>query len=93
VGIAIGGPFGTVVKSLVDEIMMPIIGRITGGFSFSDKFFILEGEVPEVASLRKASKIDEVNPLTCSNFITAFINFLILAFVLFLVIKKSMEAL
>lgn len=92
-GITIGGPFGTVVKSLVDEIMMPIIGRITGGFGFSDKLFILEGEVPEVASLKNASKIDEVNPLTCGNFITAFISFLTLAFVLFLVIKKFMGAL
>jgi large conductance mechanosensitive channel len=93
VGIAIERLFGTVVKSLVDEIMMPIIGRITGGFSFSDKLFILEGEIPEVTSLQNASRIDEVNLLTCGNFITAFISFPILAFVLFLVIKKFMGAL
>jgi large conductance mechanosensitive channel len=93
VGIAIGGPFGTVVKSLVDYILMPIIGHISDGVSFSDKLFILEGELPEGALLENASKIDEVNVLTYGNFITAFISFLTLAFVLFLVIKKFMGAL
>lgn len=42
VGIIIGGAFGTVVKSLVDDIFMPIIGVITGGFDFSDRFAILK---------------------------------------------------
>ena len=93
VGIIIGGAFGTVVKSLVDDIFMPIIGRITGGVDFSNKYAVLAGDVPEGASLENASKIDGVNLLTYGNFITAFISFLILAFVLFLVIKKFMGAL
>ncbi|MCG8601173.1 MAG: large conductance mechanosensitive channel protein MscL [Verrucomicrobiales bacterium] len=93
VGIIIGGAFGTVVKSLVDDIFMPIIGKITGGVDFSDKYAVLAGEVPDGASLENASKIDGVNLLTYGNFITAFISFLILAFVLFLVIKKFMGAL
>ncbi|MDA8633426.1 large conductance mechanosensitive channel protein MscL [Verrucomicrobiales bacterium] len=93
VGIAIRGPFGTVVKSLVDNILMLIIGRISDGVSFSDKFFVLKEELPEGALLENASKIDEVNVLTYGNFITAFISFLTLAFVLFLVIKKFMGAL
>jgi len=93
VGIAIRGPFGTVVKSLVDNILMPIIGLISDGVSFSDKFFVLKEELPEGALLENASKIDEVNVLTYGNFITAFISFLTLAFVLFLVIKKFMGAL
>ena len=91
VGIAIRGPFGTVVKSLVDIILMPIIGRISDGVSFSDKFFVLKEELPEGALLENASKIDEVNVLTYGNFINAFISFLTLAFVLFLVIKNSWE--
>ena len=92
-GTVIGGPFGTVVKSLVDDILMPIIGRITDGVSFSEKLFVLKGEVPEGAFLENASQIDEVNLLTYGNFITAFNSFLTLAFVLFLVIKKFMGAL
>jgi large conductance mechanosensitive channel len=93
VGIIIGGAFGTVVKSLVDDIFMPVIGRITGGVDFSNNYFVLKGDVPEGTSLANAEKIDGVNLLTYGNFITAFISFLILAFVLFLVINKFMAAL
>lgn len=93
VGIIIGGAFGTVVTSLVNDIFMPIIGRITGGVNFSDNFVVLKGEVPAGTSLENATKIDGVNLLTYGSFITAFISFLILAFVLFLVINKFMGAL
>lgn len=93
VGIIIGGAFGTVVKSLVDDIFMPILGRITGGLDFSNEYFVLKGDVPDGTSLENAQKIDGVNLLTYGNFVTAFISFLILAFVLFLVIKKFMAAL
>lgn len=93
VGIIIGGAFGTVVKSLVDDIFMPILGRITGGLDFSNKYIVLSGDVPENASLETAQTVDNVNLLTYGNFITALISFLILAFVLFLVIKKFIAAL
>lgn len=93
VGIIIGGAFGTVIKSLVDDIFMPILGRITGGLDFSNKFLVLAGEVPENASLETAQKVDGVNLLTYGNFATAFVSFIILAFVLFLVINKFMAAL
>jgi len=93
VGIIIGGAFGTVVKSLVDDILMPVIGRITGGVNFSNHYLVLKGEVPDGMALANASKIDGVNLLTYGNFITSFISFLILAFVLFLVIQKFMAAL
>ncbi len=93
VGIIIGGAFGTVVKSLVDDIFMPVVGLITGGVDFSNRYFVLKGEVPPGTSLENALKLDEVNLLTYGNFITSFISFLILAFVLFLVIKKFIAAL
>lgn len=93
VGIIIGGAFGTVVKSLVDDIFMPILGKVTGGLDFSNKYFVLSGDVPEGAPLAKALEVDNVNLLTYGSFITAFISFIILAFVLFLVIKKFMAAL
>jgi large conductance mechanosensitive channel len=93
VGIIIGGAFGTVVKSMVDDIFMPVIGYITGGVSFSDHYFVLKGTVPEGMALENARKIDGANLLTYGSFITSFISFIILAFVLFLVIKKFMAAL
>lgn len=93
VGIVIGGAFGTVVKSLVDDIIMPVVGRLTGGVNFKDYYFVLKGEVPAGTALEAAKKIDGVNLLTYGNFVTSFISFLILAFVLFLVINKFMTAL
>jgi large conductance mechanosensitive channel len=93
VGIIIGGAFGTVVKSMVDDIFMPVIGYITGGVNFSDHYFVLKGSVPEGTALENARKIDGANLLTYGSFITSFISFIILAFVLFLVIKKFMAAL
>ncbi len=93
VGIVIGGAFGTVVTSLVNDLIMPIVGRITGGVNFSNYYLVLKGEVPAGTALANAQKIDGVNLLTYGNFITAFISFLILAFVLFMVINKFMTAL
>ena len=93
VGTIIGGAFGTVIKSLVDDVFMPVVGLITGGVNFSNEYFVLKGEVPKGTSLENAQKIDGVNLLTYGNFITAFVSFIILAFVLFIVIKKFMAAL
>lgn len=92
VGIIIGGAFGTVVKSLVDDIFMPVIGFFTGGVDFSDKSLPL-GAVPDGKTVAKAAEDGDIVLLTYGNFITALISFLILAFVLFLVIKKFMGAL
>lgn len=93
VGIIIGGAFGTVVKSLVADIFMPIIGLITGGVDFSDRYLVLKGEVAAGTPMAKALELEGVNILPWGNFVTAFISFIILAFVLFLVIKKFMAAL
>jgi large conductance mechanosensitive channel len=92
VGIIIGGAFGTVVKSLVDDVFMPVIGYLTGGVDFSDKVLVL-GTVPEGSTAKAAAEAGQVVLLTYGNFITSFISFLILAFVLFLVIKKFMAVL
>jgi len=93
VGIIIGGAFGTVVKSLVDDIFMPVIGAITGGVDFSDKYLPIKGEIPAGKTAQEAAAAGDVVLLTYGNFVTAFISFVILAFVLFLVIKKFMAAL
>ena len=54
VGIIIGGAFGTVVKSLVDDVFMPIVGRLTGGVNFKDYYVVLKGEVPAGTALEAA---------------------------------------
>ena len=83
VGVIIGGAFGGIVTSLVNDIIMPIIGLITGGVDFYNMFVQLAGE-PK-ATLDAAREAGAT--LAYGNFITLVINFLIVAWVLFLVIK------
>ncbi|MCB1472677.1 MAG: large conductance mechanosensitive channel protein MscL [Rhodobiaceae bacterium] len=83
VGVIIGGAFGKIVDSLVKDIIMPIIGVITGGIDFSNLFVQLAGE-PQ-ATLDKAREAGAT--LAYGNFVTIVINFLIIAWVLFMVIK------
>lgn len=84
VGVIIGAAFGAIVSSLVGDIIMPIIGAITGGFDFSNYFVKLSPKVT-ADSLAEAKKQGAV--LAWGNFITIVINFLIIAWVLFLVIR------
>jgi large conductance mechanosensitive channel len=83
VGVIIGGAFGLIVNSLVNDIIMPIIGSI-GGFDFSNYFLPLSSTVTATA-LEEARKQGAV--LAYGNFITVVINFLILAWVIFLMVK------
>lgn len=86
VAVIIGAAFGAVVNSLVADIVMPIIGSITGGIDFSNYFIRLSSKVPAtVTTLADAKKLGAV--LAWGNFLTLIINFLIIAFALFLVIK------
>jgi len=84
IGVVIGAAFGAIVSSLVADIIMPIVGAITGGFDFSNYFVRLSPKVT-ADSLVEAKKQGAV--LAWGNFITIVINFLIIAFVLFLVIR------
>ena len=88
VGVIIGAAFGKIVDSLVNDIIMPIIGRIIGGIDFSAFFFKLaEGPagIPQtLAELKKAG----VPVLAYGNFITIALNFIILAFIIFLMVKQ-----
>jgi len=84
VGIVIGAAFGAIVTSLVGDIFMPIIGAITGGLDFSNYFVALAPEVT-ANSLAEAKKQGAV--LAWGNFLTVAINFVIVAWVLFLVVK------
>jgi large conductance mechanosensitive channel len=84
VGVVIGAAFGGIVNSLVADIIMPIIGAITGGLDFSNYFVPLSAKVHAVA-LADAKKEGAV--LAWGNFLTILINFVIIAFALFLVVK------
>ena len=88
VGVIIGGAFATITTSLTADLIMPLVGWIFGGVDFSSKFILL-GSIPEgiaatdYAALKKAG----VAMIGYGAFLTAVINFLILAFVIFLLVK------
>jgi large conductance mechanosensitive channel len=84
VGVIIGAAFGTIVQSLVGDLFMPIIGAVTGGLDFSNYFVPLSKSVTATA-LADARKQGAV--LAWGNFITVVINFLIIAWVLFMVVR------
>ena len=84
VGVIIGAAFGAIVNSLVGDVIMPIIGAITGGLDFSNYFTPLAKSVT-ASNLADAKKQGAV--LAWGSFLTLTLNFLIVAFVLFLVIR------
>ena len=87
VGVIIGGAFGKIVDSLVKDIIMPLITVVTGGgVDFTQKFFVLGDNPNNLQSLDELTKAG-VNVLTYGNFLTIFINFIILAWVVFLMVK------
>ena len=84
VGVIIGGAFGLIVSSLVEDIIMPIVGAIFGGFDFSNYFLPLSSGVT-AQTLQAAREQGAV--FAYGNFITVIINFLILAWIIFLMVK------
>lgn len=84
VGVIIGAAFGAIVNSLVGDVIMPIIGAVTGGLDFSNYFTPLAKSVT-AGNLADAKKQGAV--LAWGNFLTLTLNFLIVAFVLFIVIR------
>lgn len=86
VGIIIGGAFATVVKSLVDNLFMPALGKITGGINFSEMYINLnfpEEKIPYAAALEAGEPV-----IGYGQFITDFISFLLLALAVFLLVKR-----
>lgn len=85
IGMVVGSAFTSIVNSLVNDIITPLIGAITGGLDFSEWFVSLDGT--HYATLTEAKEAGAAI-LTYGNFITAVINFLIVALVIFIVFKK-----
>lgn len=88
VAVIIGGAFSGIVKSLVDDVIMPIVGRIFGKLDFSNLYLPL-AEVPAtVAPTLAAVREAGVPVLAYGNFISVMINFLILAFIIFMMVRQ-----
>ena len=88
VGVIIGAAFAKIVDSIVNDLIMPIVGAIFGGLDFSSKFIVL-GKVPAgvgmtLAELKKAA----VPVFAYGSFLTVLLNFIILAFIVFLLIRQ-----
>lgn len=86
VGIIIGAAFTAIVNSLVADLINPIIGLLTGGTDFSGHYLVLKGEVPDGASL-KAARDSGAAVFAYGSFLSAVINFLIIAWAVFLLVK------
>jgi large conductance mechanosensitive channel len=87
VGVIIGGAFGKIIDSVVNDLIMPIVSAIIGSPDFSSLYLVLKGNVPEGTALAEARKVPQAVILAYGNFITVFINFLLLALIIFLMIK------
>jgi large conductance mechanosensitive channel len=88
VGVIIGAAFGKIVESIVNDLIMPIVGAVFGGFDFSNLFFAL-GTVPEgVPATLAAVKEAGVPVFAYGNFLTILLNFIILAFIVFMLVKQ-----
>ena len=83
IGVIIGAAFGGLVQSVVNDVLMPIVGLITGGVDFSQLYVQMRGEAQPTLDLAREAGAT----LAYGNFVTLLINFLIVAWVLFMVIK------
>ena len=91
VGVLIGAAFGKIISSLTDDIIMPFISLMTGGgVDFSSKYVILGGAEKVTAGMSLvAAKAAGANVLAWGSFVTATINFVILAFVIFMIVRQA----
>jgi large conductance mechanosensitive channel len=84
VGVIIGGAFGKIVDSIVGDLIMPLVGRLLGGLDFSNYFIALSGQTAtNLADAKKAGAV-----FAYGSFITVAINFVILAFIIFMMVKQ-----
>jgi large conductance mechanosensitive channel len=87
VGVIIGGAFGKIVDSLVGDIIMPLVGSVFGSLDFSNLFVVLGKNPNNLAALAELKKAG-IPVFAYGSFITVAVNFLILAFIIFLMVKQ-----
>ena len=84
VGVIIGGAFGKIVDSIVGDLIMPLVGKVLGGLDFTNYFIPLAGQTAtNLADAKKAGAV-----FAYGSFITVAINFVILAFIIFMMVKQ-----
>lgn len=88
IGVIIGGAFGKIVDSVVNDLIMPVVGRVIGGLDFSNYFIPLKEVPPGVAMTLAEVKKAGVPVFAYGSFITVLLNFLILALIIFLMVKQ-----
>jgi large conductance mechanosensitive channel len=88
VGVIIGAAFGKIVDSLVGDVIMPLVGAVVGKIDFSNLFIVLGAVPPGTATTLDALKKAGVPVLAYGNFLTVAVNFVLLAFVIFLLVKQ-----
>ncbi len=87
VGVIIGGAFGKIVTSFVNDILMPPIGLLLGQVNFKDLYLVLRGQVPASTPLTEAQALTGVITWNYGSFISSVVDFAIIAFAIFLVIR------
>ena len=87
VGVIIGGAFGKIVTSIIDDLIMPLVGAIIGKPDFSSLYWVMKGSVEPGLPLEEARKVADTTIFAYGNFITVAINFLLLALVIFWMVK------
>lgn len=88
VGVIIGAAFGKIVDSVVSDLILPIVGAVVGKLDFSNLFIVLGAVPPGIATTLDALKKAGVPVFAYGNFITVAVNFAILAFIIFLMVKQ-----
>ena len=88
VGVIIGGAFGKIVDSVVSDLIMPVVGLVFGKLDFSNLFVVLGSVAPGTAMTLDALKKAGVPVFAYGNFLTVAVNFIILAFIIFMMIKQ-----
>jgi large conductance mechanosensitive channel len=90
VGVIIGGAFGAIVSSLVNDMVMPVLSLVTGRIDFKERFIALDGNSYANMAAAKAAKAATLN---YGSFLNAVINFLLIAFVVFVMVRLLMKLL
>ncbi|MBU1224834.1 MAG: large conductance mechanosensitive channel protein MscL [Gammaproteobacteria bacterium] len=88
VGVIIGAAFGKIVDSIVKDLIMPIVGAVFGGFDFSNLFVALDGVPEGTAMTLEGLREANVPVFAYGNFLTILLNFIILAFIVFVIVKQ-----
>lgn len=87
VGVIIGGAFGKIIDSVVKDLVMPIVSAIIGQPDFSKLYIVLKGDVPQGVGLEEARGVKDSVIFAYGNFLTVALNFILLALVVFVLVK------